>query len=181
MVGECGIYEIVNLSTGSRYIGSAVSFRKRWHVHRHHLRKGTHHSEALQRAWAKHGESNFDFRVIEECPREELLRLEQGYLDRFQPRYNTARTVGGGALGVMSEEARERLRERNRARAGVKMSDAHRLAISQATTGRTAHNKGKRQSPEWVAKRVKAHVGAKRSPETRAKISAKAKTRNRKK
>lgn len=55
MVAEAssGIYEIVNTINGKRYVGSAVSLKRRWVDHRRDLRAGKHHSRHLQNAWAK--------------------------------------------------------------------------------------------------------------------------------
>lgn len=72
---------------------------------------------------------------------------------------------------AMTAEARARISEAmSSARRGSIMSDAFRDMVS-------ARFKGKKQTPEQIAKRASAHVGAKRSEETRAKISAKAKAR----
>ena len=61
-----GIYEIINTTTGRRYIGSSINLRCRWYSHSHMLRKGKHGNPILQSSWNKHGESAFVFRHIEE-------------------------------------------------------------------------------------------------------------------
>ena len=60
-----GIYAIVHIETGRKYVGSAVNLTKRWNIHRHGLRNKKHHSAALQRAWDKYGEAAFSFEVLE--------------------------------------------------------------------------------------------------------------------
>lgn len=169
---ECGIYEIVNLVNGKRYVGSARLIRRRWAVHRHHLRKGNHHSFILQRAWRKHGELSFDFRVIEECQVEALISREQHHIERLTPEYNVAKQAGGGG-GPMSEAAKNRLRDSNRRRTGTKHSAETRKRISEAKLGNRS-TRGRKQSPEHIEKRAAANRGKKRSTETRARIAAKA-------
>lgn len=174
-MAESGIYEIVNLVNGKRYVGSSANLLQRKSVHLHYLRKGSHHSFILQRAWLKHGESAFAFRVLEYCLPCDLISREQHHIDISNPEYNIAKQAAGGG-GPMSEDAKEALRERNRNRAGTKASAETRARISAAKMGNTA-TRGKKRSAEAVEKTAAAHRGLKRSAETRAKISEKAKGR----
>ena len=88
MLNQSGIYEILNTVNGKRYIGSAVYIVGRFARHRMHLRRGTHHSVHLQRAWNKHGEEAFEFRPILFCTKDMLLYYEQLAIDAFKPLYN---------------------------------------------------------------------------------------------
>lgn len=83
-----GVYAIVHLKSGRRYIGSATNIYNRWRDHRSQLRRGVHHSPWLQNAWRKFGENAFVFGVIEECDRdaEVLIAREQHWMDRFNDR-----------------------------------------------------------------------------------------------
>lgn len=67
--------------------------RKRCLAHRLHLRNGSHHSNALQRSWDKHGESAFIFVVIENCTEDQLIRREQLFIDGLA-HYNSSPTAG---------------------------------------------------------------------------------------
>lgn len=98
-----GIYEIVNTVNGKRYVGSAASFASRWRVHRHHLRKGKHHSVALQRAWDKYGEGSFIFRAIEHCGKSDLIVREQYHIDQGCD-YNCSPTAAS-SLGITRTDA----------------------------------------------------------------------------
>jgi group I intron endonuclease len=96
-----GIYEIVNLVNGKRYIGSAVVFKARWYTHRRELRAGTHHARKLQGAWNKSGESEFVFRILEIVDdRDDLLAWEQAYfeIEGEKPEYNSRLFAGGGQV-----------------------------------------------------------------------------------
>jgi group I intron endonuclease len=112
-MAESGIYEIVNLVNGKRYVGSALNFRQRWHGHRSRLNQGRHHSKYLQASWTKYGEDAFVFRVIEHCGRDVLLEREQHHID-LGCEYNVSRTAGS-PLGVKhSDETRARMSESRR-------------------------------------------------------------------
>lgn len=77
----CGIYKIINKKNGKFYVGSSRDVRGRWHVHKYLLINNKHHSIHLQRAWKKYGKNNFEFILVKECSEEDLLSLEQTYLD----------------------------------------------------------------------------------------------------
>lgn len=139
-MAESGIYEIVNLVNGKRYVGSSVDLSRRLRVHRRHLVVGTHHNARLQRAWKKYGPEAFDFRVVLLCGTESLIEQEQAAIDRLKPEYNLSPTAGNLL--------------------GFRLTDEQRAAC-----------KGRKQTEEWVQKRSQSHVGAKRSEETRRRIS----------
>ena len=95
-----GIYCIRNIVNDKRYVGSAVYLTKRFCDHKKHLRKGTHHSVKLQRAWNKHGEQNFVFEVLEVVPDlAHQIAVEQWWLDKHNAAhpdlgYNVSPTAG---------------------------------------------------------------------------------------
>lgn len=62
---QAGIYQIKNVLNGHSYIGSTNNFYDRLIQHRSHLRKQKHHSIALQRAYDKYGEYNFEVNILE--------------------------------------------------------------------------------------------------------------------
>jgi len=80
-----GIYALFNTRNGKLYVGSSVHITRRWAAHRRELRRGKHTNRFLQRAWDKHGEAAFEFRLLEEV--DELSRLlarEQVWLDSLR-------------------------------------------------------------------------------------------------
>jgi len=83
-----GIYEIYNKETGRRYIGSSIEIERRFHVHKLMLNSNKHDNKYLQNAWNKHGESSFEFKIIETCSKEDRLNREQYYLDTIPKLYN---------------------------------------------------------------------------------------------
>ena len=117
-----GIYQILNLINGKRYIGSAAGrgFDDRWDKHRKQLGNKQHHSIKLQRAWDKYGVDSFVFEIIEKCESVDCIRREQHYLDtvlfascnnnKFNKLgYNICR-IAGSTLGVkLSDQTRQRM------------------------------------------------------------------------
>lgn len=160
-----GIYEIVNTVTGKRYIGSAVSFAKRWAGHRSDLRLNRHHSRALQRAWNKYGEECFRFSILLNCGPDELISEEQAAFDKFCPEYNTSKFAGSMRGVSPSQETRTRL---SAALANRHFSEEHRAKISKAIRKR---NETYVHSPDTLAKMRSSQVGKKLSEATKKKMS----------
>jgi len=138
-----GIYQIINLINGKRYVGSSVNLEKRRGTHWYLLRKGIHYNKHLQAAWNKYGENAFEFQVIGKCPAERLIELEQEVMDHLRPKYN------------MGKVAASRL--------GQKATNETRLKISSSLTGRVPSKETKR-------KISKSNLGHITSEETRRKI-----------
>jgi group I intron endonuclease len=181
-----GIYAIRHKATGRIYLGSAVDIPKRWRAHRSRLGKGTHHSRYLQRTWNKYGSDAFVFEVLRAVPDpNDLIRIEQEYLDRLQPfrwrlGFNVC-PVAGSPLGRrFSPETIAKMAEAQR---GKRHSAETRARLAEI-------NRGKKLSPEQCAKMAartfsaetrakmaEARRGKKHSAETRAKIGESVKKR----
>lgn len=94
--GTSGVYEIKNLVSGKRYVGSSVNVEARWKRHIYELELGIHHNTPLQRAWVKYGPQAFSHNILETCDDDTLRQTEQRYLDEEKPEYNTS-TLASGA------------------------------------------------------------------------------------
>lgn len=132
---KTGIYKITNLINGKIYVGSAVNINNRWLVHKRHLLLNKHHSKKLQNSYNKHGIDSFEFKIIEECDKEKLLKIEQHYIDlhnTVKDGYN-CNPIAGNSLGR-------------------KMSDATKLKLRFINLGKTGANKGKKMSIETKEK-----------------------------
>lgn len=187
-----GVYEILNVANGQRYIGSATSLRKRFAAHRCYLRKGTHHSPKLQRAWIKHGESAFEFKVLLRCGLKDLLLYEARALVVFKPDYNIAVAVGNAMRGrqhtletkqrisaalkgrVVSLETRRRISVAGRGRhVSIETREKRRQQMIGNTHAKgNASQRGRTATAETRAKLSASHMGKTPTPETRAKMSA---------
>lgn len=164
-----GIYEIVNLVNGKRYIGSAINTAHRWRQHKSLLGKGKN-NPLMQRAWQKYGASSFVFRLLEEVEeRSDLLVREQFYLDTCSPEYNVATTAGSN-LGVKwSAETIEKMGAANRR---VWSCPDYRRRMSDV-------HKGQKPTPDQLKKISEALRGRKLSPERAEVVAANNGERNR--
>lgn len=78
-----GVYQILNLVNGKRYIGSSICLERRLSTHLRNLRKGMHSNNYLQQAWNKYGEDSFSFKVLQICSKYDLIFREQAFLDFY--------------------------------------------------------------------------------------------------
>src|SRR5215831_19133447 len=151
LLSNSGIYKILNSVTGKYYIGSATCIRKRWNVHLTHLRRGTHHSTHLQRAFNKYGEAAFSIIVLECVDKGELQAREQEYLDKLKLFNRTA----GYNVCFDARSCR-----------GVKRSAKTRRRIAKAKLGKSPWNAGKNRPPfsdKWLENMSIAQRGANNS------------------
>lgn len=148
---KCGIYAIHSSVNGRTYVGHSVDISTRWSSHRARLRNGKHPNQHLQNAWIKYKEKAFEFFVLEECPRDQLLIREQHHIDAHPVRYNIAPVAGSNL--------------------GSKRTPETRKKMSASLIGNTRWV-GKVHSLETKAKMSTALKGRKVTPEHRTKISA---------
>jgi len=99
-----GVYEIVNLSNGKRYIGSTANLRVRKHMHFSELKYQRHHSAYLQSSYDKHGVACFQFRILIYCNHASCLYYEQALLDLIAPEYNISPSATS-PFGIRRSEA----------------------------------------------------------------------------
>ncbi|TPF17966.1 GIY-YIG nuclease family protein [Priestia megaterium] len=77
-----GIYQIVNVKNGKKYIGSSNNITIRWEQHLNNLKYNTHHSYKLQEEWNKSSINDFHFSILEIVKdKKNLLIREQEHLD----------------------------------------------------------------------------------------------------
>ena len=99
-----GIYEIKNLLSGKRYLGSSARIDRRLRDHRSLLMRGKHHCIYLQRAWDHHGGDNFIFRPLAVLEKSKQLFIEQRMLDHVrkvgEKTYNVALNAYAPRLGL---------------------------------------------------------------------------------
>lgn len=161
-----GVYAIICVKNGKRYIGSSFRVRIRCCAHKNMLRNGTHHNKHLQSAWNKYGENAFQFTLIENVSREKLLEREQWWIEYYQAcndafGFNLSVKAGAPMAGLLhSTETKSRM---SQSQTGRKHTDEVRQKISKA-------NAGRKKSPEHIEKMRAAFTGRKASPETRAKL-----------
>jgi group I intron endonuclease len=79
----CGIYCLLCIPTGKRYIGSAFNCESRWLAHSSKLNNKKHGNKYLQSAWSKHGAGAFVFSIVEKCKSFDLKVREQYWINAF--------------------------------------------------------------------------------------------------
>jgi group I intron endonuclease len=111
-----GIYKITNIANNKFYIGKSIRIETRWLQHKGHLNRNTHINKPLQHAWSKYGKDNFKFEIVEIVDREQLLVIEQKYLNMVfgsKDCYNLHCKSSEGTVGYKhSEETLAKLRGR---------------------------------------------------------------------
>lgn len=92
------IYFIVNTTTGKKYIGETINFKERKSKHLSYLRKNSHHSKKLQRAYNKYGENNFEwfYETYEVKNETELKIIEQKKIAEYNTYYDGYNCTFGG-------------------------------------------------------------------------------------
>ena len=95
-----GIYKIESRIKSERiYIGSAVNIGNRWNQHLHYLRHNNHQSTKLQRHFNKYGEADLIFTILLGCNKEDLIKIEQYFLDSYKPYFNN-QMIANSQLGT---------------------------------------------------------------------------------
>ena len=177
-LSRTGVYCIVNLVNGKRYVGSASrSFRRRWVEHRSDLEIGKHHSVLLQRSWVKYGSSSFEFRILRITEPHEAVEYEQSFIDFYKAAdkrygYNIAAIAGSNIGSRHSKQSRKKMSESHKGRTP---SDETRAKLSESLKGRvfteehrrklSESNKGKVLTPEHKAALLAVNLGCKHSQE----------------
>jgi len=102
-----GIYVIINSINTKIYIGSSINVEKRIKRHIYELMNNKHPNKYLQRSVNKYGINSFIFKILEKCQKEDLLTIEQTFLDLLQPEYNIFK-IAGSPLGFKHSESTKR-------------------------------------------------------------------------
>lgn len=148
---NAGVYKITNSTNDKCYVGSSKNISGRWNDHKKALRKGSHHSILLQRAWNKYGESSFVFEIIEKTLLlEQLVVREQYYKDLYKS-YDRKHgydicPIAGNTLGTtLTSEHKAKL---SLAHKGLKHSEETKAKIARASKGENNPMYGRRHSLE---------------------------------
>ena len=173
-----GIYQIRNLVDNKIYIGSTKNFKKREKSHFSRLKNKTHHSLYLQNAYNKYGQENFIFEILLIVKnQEELLRIEQTYLDEIKPfspnGYNISKSATNCVLHGESNGMYGKTGI-NSPNFGKKRTLESRHKISEAHKGKVLSIETKQKLSKIASQRIgikNPMYGKTRSRENREKIS----------
>lgn len=179
--GVSGIYCAIHRSTGICYVGSSLDIHKRRKEHLQKSRRGG--MGRFQRALREFGEMEFDFEILERCPKEVLLERERFYIalmgaaeiDGLNSRENPCATYTYKASDItrkrISESKKGAIRKPEHRLAqsigqiGLKKDDDCKNKISAALLGKAKSEESKRKLAEY-------RTGKKDTEETRAKKRA---------
>jgi group I intron endonuclease len=157
-----GIYKIESKSDNTRcYIGSAININSRWQLHIAQLKKGLHHSIKLQRHFNKYGESDLQFSILLSCDKCDLLKVEQYFIDSYNPYFNICK-IAGSSLGI--KRSKKYLKKISESHKGYKMPESQKLRISETL-------KGKKKPIGFGEKLSLKQTGKKRTSEAKEKMS----------
>jgi group I intron endonuclease len=103
-MGMTGIYKIQSKIKPERiYIGSAMGIFKRWRNHLSLLKRNKHCSPKLQNHFNKYGEVDLVFSILLNCEKEDLIKIEQYFIDSYNPWFNICK-IAGNQLGIKRSE-----------------------------------------------------------------------------
>lgn len=156
-----GIYKIQSKTFPDKfYIGSSNDLKNRIRVHKSQLKHNKHTSILLQRFVNKYGLSDLEFNIIEIIPnidRKDLFKVEQRYLDKFNPPLNIAKIADGPGGFTHTEEAKKKIGAASKLRGRRKFTEEEKLKISKTKTGMA-------MSEETKEKMRQSHLGKKYKP-----------------
>jgi group I intron endonuclease len=151
---KTGIYVITNDIDARIYIGSATSFKQRYAVHKKKITHNEGCNPKLKNFANKYGIEHLTFSAVHACEKEDLLKMEQLYLDVFQPfddnGFNIARKAGSPIGYKHTQEAKDKMKGRpghkwdeeqkklfSEMKKGKKMKDSVKEKIRESYTGKT--------------------------------------------
>lgn len=92
------IYQILNNLNNHCYIGQTNNFKRRVEQHKSDLKRGVHDNPYLQKAYNKYGLDAFSFNILyqEDCDQEQLNKLEEQYIEKYNSYENGYNCNRGG-------------------------------------------------------------------------------------
>jgi group I intron endonuclease len=109
----CGIYKITNTINNHYYIGSSHDIKTRIRKHFELLKRNCHHSIHFQNAYNKYGRDIFTFEILEICNKDNILIIEQQYLnkiDNWKNVYNISRITSGNDYDISTHPNQKEIR-----------------------------------------------------------------------
>lgn len=184
-----GIYQIMNLVTGQRYIGQSVKCKARIGQHLSYLRRGVHCNRHMQASFKKHGAAVFEGRVLCITSRVDLSLYERLLIAGYrsdQRKFGFNLTIATDDRLTHTPEARAAISAALRKRKPYERTPEIRAKIAASLAGKPGINRGRKFSAETRAKMAAAKLGKKHqsgmtgkthSKETRDRIASSLKDR----
>ena len=164
---RAGIYAIVHVLSGQRYVGQTNSFERRWAQHREALIAGSHHNPRLQALWRVDSELAFEFVEVEVAPAHlQPIQLQKWLLKKEHEFIRTYKAKGQ-AFNIVDAEL-------------VETRAARQAAMApQVSASSQIHEELKVIKSQVAAMEVKIRTGAKALADAQAQLLAAEVRRNR--
>jgi group I intron endonuclease len=171
----CGIYGIVCKINNKILVGSSTDINRRYSQHLWKLRRGIHNNPHLQNSYKVYGEENFEIKILEQCPKENLLEKEDWWIhSKNSLDQNVGFNFKSAARPIFSPDTCKKISE---AKKGCKnpmygrhLSKEHKDMISNALKGEKSPFYGKSPSIKTRLKMSASQTGKTLSEETKRKI-----------
>jgi group I intron endonuclease len=159
-----GIYRI-ELGAGNFYIGSSSNLVKRKYQHCSQMQRGKHKNSRVQSSYNKY--QVFEFSILEECTKENLIAREQFYIDEQKGN----RKMNNLTLIAAYSYTEETFAKKSAAATGRVVSEEVKIAISAGRTGKvhTAETRAKMSASASAQQKKTPRVT---SEATKAKLRA---------
>jgi group I intron endonuclease len=163
---QTGCYVITNKIDGKRYFGSAArNFRVRWNEHKRTLKLNIHDNYYLQKAWNEVGESNIEFDIMFNCPKDQCVFWEQILLDMWFDNGVNCYNINSDAESCFGRKHRRETKIK------IGTSNKGKKRSKEIVDKMREISTGKRHTDAAKEKMSRKEKGKKRSQETREKIS----------
>lgn len=166
---KCGIYGIFRISDNKVLIGSSNHINNRWAVHRRFVRNNKHWNIHFQRAWNLIGEDGFEYRIVELCKEDMLLKREKAWIDYYAP--NIFNICLDPVRHILSAESKLKISLSKIGKKRGPLSKEWKRKIGLASKGRKQSKETRKKKSEAVSGIKHWLYGKHHSKETRRKMS----------
>ena len=174
---KSGIYKITNTVNGKVYIGQAKNLNTRFANHLYRIKRKEHHNEYLQRAFDKHGETNFIYEIVEEISDLYILDSREKYWIDHYGGINSIDTYNlkDPLLNEHNDYVKSKLSKansgENNPNYGNKWTDEQKENMSKSRKGKSwVEIYGEDKAKEMREKASDSQKGREHSEETKEKI-----------
>jgi group I intron endonuclease len=165
-----GIYKIQSIVHPERcYIGSAINIIHRWQTHLFKLNLNKHNPK-LQNHYNKYGKEDLQFSILLlKCQKEELVFIEQCFIDIYKPWFNCLPIAGSRLGSKVSEETKIKMRNKIPWNKNKSMSEEFKEKCRKRQLGKYPSEKNlEKRSKSMMGK--KNRLGMHNSEESKIKM-----------